>query len=356
MRDYEYDLSQVYHHRFRVEQAAAELKAMRQAPPNSYLPKDIRGAELGYDFWRSRLRITEDILRRYHPDQPRVPAGNPDGGQWTDGGGGFGSGRSSPSVDPIKTGATADAATNSQPATTAPAKGPSTGSWIGEAMRAVRPRVRRIPGVSALSEIIDGMDWTDDIDSHIQEYNRLATEIGPDTTLIPIISARARSYSLDKDETKVAVGTLSRDEVIKHCPNYLTVQELLNQATAEVDAVSKFDSMANRGTHIHYEVALKVRSIGNPNLKAEKSLLKSGVAQVGGTNRSTGKEPWVPHGPDTIRIDVYDRASDKLVCVYDPKTGDNEITFPRLDEIGGIVARNFGEGMQFFVVGMRPFE
>jgi hypothetical protein len=64
----------------------------------------------------------------------------------------------------------------------------------------------------------------------------------------------------------------------------------------------------------------------------------------------------VPHGPDTIRIDVYDGASEKLVCVYDPKTGDNEITFPRLDEIGGIVARNFGEGMQFFVVGMRPFE
>ena len=106
MRDYEHDLSQVHHHRYRVEEAAAELKAMRQAPPNSYLPKDIRGAELGYDFWRSRLRITEDILRRYHPDQPRVPAGNSDGGQWTDGGGGFASDRSSPSVDPIKTGAT----------------------------------------------------------------------------------------------------------------------------------------------------------------------------------------------------------------------------------------------------------
>jgi hypothetical protein len=26
-------------------------------------------------------------LRKYHPDQPRVPAGNPDGGQWTSGGG-----------------------------------------------------------------------------------------------------------------------------------------------------------------------------------------------------------------------------------------------------------------------------
>lgn len=35
MRDYEYDLSQVLHFTFRFEEAAAELKAMRQAPPNT---------------------------------------------------------------------------------------------------------------------------------------------------------------------------------------------------------------------------------------------------------------------------------------------------------------------------------
>ena len=106
MRDYEYDLSQVYHTRYRVEEAAAELKAMRQAPPNTYLWRDIRAAEHNYNAWRSHLSMAENILQKFHPDQPRVPAGNPDGGQWTDGGGGFGSGRSSPSVDPIKTGAT----------------------------------------------------------------------------------------------------------------------------------------------------------------------------------------------------------------------------------------------------------
>lgn len=33
--------------------------------------------------------------RKFNPNQPRVPAGNPDGGQWTDGGGsGGGQGRS----------------------------------------------------------------------------------------------------------------------------------------------------------------------------------------------------------------------------------------------------------------------
>ena len=34
--------------------------------------------ELAYDNWMDR---------RYRPDQPRVPAGHPDGGQWTDGDG-----------------------------------------------------------------------------------------------------------------------------------------------------------------------------------------------------------------------------------------------------------------------------
>jgi hypothetical protein len=107
MRDYEYDLSQVYRHRFRVEEAAAELKAMRQAPPNTYPWRHIRAAEHNYNAWRSHLGMAECVLRKYRPDQPRVPAGNRDeSGQWTDGGGGFGSGRSNSSVDPIKTGTT----------------------------------------------------------------------------------------------------------------------------------------------------------------------------------------------------------------------------------------------------------
>ena len=33
------------------------------------------------------LNLEIALFRKYRPDQPRVPAGNPDGGQWTDGGG-----------------------------------------------------------------------------------------------------------------------------------------------------------------------------------------------------------------------------------------------------------------------------
>jgi len=39
-----------------------------------------------------RLRLFL-AFKRFNPSQPRVPAGNPDGGQWTDGGGGAGASR-----------------------------------------------------------------------------------------------------------------------------------------------------------------------------------------------------------------------------------------------------------------------
>lgn len=40
------------------------------------------------------------LQRKFSPDQPRVPAGNPDGGQWTDGGGGINDPRVLSDADP----------------------------------------------------------------------------------------------------------------------------------------------------------------------------------------------------------------------------------------------------------------
>lgn len=100
-----YQISEILHLRSMVTAETERLKLMRSAPPNTYPRMEIRKVELGLDFNRSRLRVMEEVARKYDANQPRVPAGNPDGGQWTDGGR-FGSFRSSPSVDPIKTDAT----------------------------------------------------------------------------------------------------------------------------------------------------------------------------------------------------------------------------------------------------------
>lgn len=42
-------------------------------------------------------KIHDAEMKKYSPDQPRVPAGSSDGGQWTDGGGSSGGGGASPS-------------------------------------------------------------------------------------------------------------------------------------------------------------------------------------------------------------------------------------------------------------------
>ena len=36
----------------------------------------------------AKLQALDRAIKAFDPNQPRVPAGNPDGGQWTDGGGG----------------------------------------------------------------------------------------------------------------------------------------------------------------------------------------------------------------------------------------------------------------------------
>src|SRR6185437_6810331 len=65
----------------------AELRALKQ------LALDIQ-----LDLTRLRFPRKATLARKYSPDQPRVPAGNPDGGQWTDGGG-DGGGAAAPRIN-----------------------------------------------------------------------------------------------------------------------------------------------------------------------------------------------------------------------------------------------------------------
>jgi lysozyme len=70
----------------RLQRKLAEAyKNARRVAFAHYLRKGFVPPELV-----ATLKATESYaeLQKYSPDQPRVPAGNPDGGQWTSGGGG----------------------------------------------------------------------------------------------------------------------------------------------------------------------------------------------------------------------------------------------------------------------------
>jgi hypothetical protein len=58
---------------------------------DSLSPDELRRVRPDYYWLRFGLAAAKrNYARKYDPDQPRVPAGNPDGGQWTNGGGSAG--------------------------------------------------------------------------------------------------------------------------------------------------------------------------------------------------------------------------------------------------------------------------
>ena len=61
----------------------AALKVERRDRELARMRYELAGLELDH----AVLKLWRALKLRYSPDQPRVPAGQPGGGQWTDGGG-----------------------------------------------------------------------------------------------------------------------------------------------------------------------------------------------------------------------------------------------------------------------------
>jgi hypothetical protein len=347
MRDYEYDLSQVYHHRFRVEQAAAELKAMRQAPRNTYLPKDIRGAELGYDFWRSRLRITEDILRRYHPDQPRVPAGNPDGRQWTDGGG-----ESGPAISdrpsPTKIDSSGTKPGISSGAAVKPVPTPKPGALFG---RGAGPAL----GGQTLRQLLDSDPFNSSFkgtaDEATDRYNWLLQNAPKD--IVPALHFTPHKFEVGQGpKLQSVVVPLLREQVEAACPLYGAVQTEANLATQEAIKRGNYRSASEFGTEVHTIMKEYIISKYPESLIPEQSYLK--YAEEVDDRRY--REHGVRYGlKNSLRLDVLEKVGNGVICVYDLKTGKSGLSSARMKEIGQSVHKNFGMVNRIFIIPIQPW-
>ncbi len=73
----------------------------------------------------------------------------------------------------------------------------------------------------------------------------------------------------------VFVGSLTRDEVRKVCDKLPDVQELTDAAVANVKRVGDYKGPADFGTKVHKEIADAIRKANEPNFKAEKSVIKT---------------------------------------------------------------------------------
>lgn len=170
------------------------------------------------------------LARKYDPNQPRVPAGNPDGGQWTSIGG---EGGDSESFEDLV-----------QPAF-APAVVP--------AVAAVEAALALFAGLSALNS-----------------RNSRA-----------IFEFNARGYDRDGDVPDIATSRLlSRDQVDSECPRLNEVQQRTDFSANSINRAD-YSRASEYGTAVHTRLANQIRALNDPNFRAEISLLKDASARYG---------------------------------------------------------------------------
>jgi hypothetical protein len=140
------------------------------------------------------------------------------------------------------------------------------------------------------------------------------------------------------------VGYVKQDELRDVCRRLGKVQKLTDEAVDTVRKDGKYKGPADFGTQVHEEIARAIEKIGDPNFRFEVSVIKS-------------KLEAVRYGePGSVRMDAYENREDiSTVCVYDPKTGKRGLSFPRMTELADAAHRLFQYDPQhIIVIEVRP--
>jgi hypothetical protein len=244
------------------------------------------------------LRAESARMRRsdgrghYDPTQPRVPAGNSDGGQWTD----------------------ADA---------------------GDRPLVQRARVDRLLGL-ALRPAQKGLE------AALALFTALSARNMPGRQAIIEFNAREFRTDAQGERVQANVDRLNRDQVNEACPRFGEVQSRTDHADQAVSRGGGIMSRQQFGTFVHTHLKRQIESLHDPNFRAEVSRLK-------------GQENDVRHGKrGSIRIDVIENAGGGTVCVYDIKTGASGLSPARMAEIAHVAFKHFPNTQRIIVTEVRP--
>jgi hypothetical protein len=93
------------------------------------------------------------------------------------------------------------------------------------------------------------------------------------------------------------------------------------------------------------------------NFLAEYSIIKALQENPALTEEQARKELEAGYAQGgTIRIDILENVNgeNRLICVYDIKTGKSHLTPARMKEIARVVARRFPNSQQIIIMESRP--
>jgi hypothetical protein len=179
----------------------------------------------------------------------------------------------------------------------------------------------------------------------------------------------------------VQVTRLTEEELAKACGKYGDVQRWTNEAAAAARLEPRDWRPSAFGTEVHTRVAHEVN--GEPPkfkpdrprdhyfraemsaLKIEAALRADAVHEVDA--RLAAEVPVKPetgapaarlpgYGQrNTVRVDVFENQPEKrTVCLYDIKTGEKLLYFPRMKEIARAVHTHFPDALRIIVAEIRP--
>jgi hypothetical protein len=198
--------------------------------------------------------------------------------------------------------------------------------------------------------------------------SKLNWSLGGDVAALTFDARALRSADQDGAPLPVPVN-LTEKQVRDMCKKYDHVQQLVN--TAAQDPITLMQGTPqNRGTAIHVQTARQVNggsphapgffSPENPrdeNFRAEFSLLKALQENPALTLKQAKEQLERGYAAGgTIRIDVLENVDgkNKLICVYDIKTGNARLTPARILEITQVVARRYPTSHQIIIMESRP--
>jgi hypothetical protein len=309
---------------------------------------------------------------RYDPNQPRVPAGHSDGGQWTDGNsGGERHLRTERPTSPLFELSLQEFQRHgAQSVTDVSARARRLSPWRAFPLPTKPSPLFELGARAPMPP--ETHPAAKDMESALGLYDALSLHNSPEQRAV--IAFKARDYR--RGEAPVLellrVGILTRSEVGLICKQFGTVQDLTDKAAAAVQAEKLPLDPGQYGTAVHTLVKeavngpKKPKSSGDvrayPKLWAEESFAKnyeesrehkSREAATIGNPSPQGPGDTYYGAPGSIRVDVYEEVNPKTVCVYDIKTGRSGLSGPHMLEIAIRVARRL-PGARIVVMEMRP--
>jgi len=278
----------------------------------------------------------------YDPNQPRVPAGHSDGGQWTRLGSlGGGSGRSTRSA--VRYASAAHSV--DRPAAT-----------LSDATR-----VARSSDFNTLVVAPSGRAPTPAITlQHILRwYAGAADRNAPGRWAI--LEFRAVEFRPDGsiDVELERATQLDRDEVNKKCKKLGVVQRLTDKAFGKIK--QEFQESGKPvwgpvfGTAVHDYVA---NAIGehDKNFRAEMTVWNDITDKPIPKGEKPKPGDKLTAVPGSVRLDVFERRDNDTACIYDIKTGRQRLTYARMHYLMEKVRDAFEDVKRFIFIEVRPSE